>query len=93
MAEVVCRRCQGTGEGDPASDRPLCWWCQGTGYVEGCSVEGCTRPGDQECEMCHQIVCGPHSEVNHTVEMILCFSCNIGLSEGISAAMEMADGS
>lgn len=84
MAEVVCKRCLGSGEGDPASDRPNCWECDGKGFVPGCSVEGCSRPGEQDCELCGNVVCVPHSRINHGAEMILCFSCDIGMREGMS---------
>lgn len=53
-----------------------------------CSVEGCSRPGEQYCEMCRQIVCIPHARANHDAEMILCFSCDIGMREGLGLAKE-----
>lgn len=82
MGEVLCRRCLGSGEGDPASDRPLCWICDGTGYVAGCSVEGCERPSEETCDLCSEEVCTQHSRWD--VGMRLCFSCHIGMSEGMS---------
>ena len=84
MPQVECRRCHGTGEGDPASDRPLCWGCDGTGYVAGCSVVGCDRVAEETCEMCGEEVCAPHSRA--VMGLRLCFSCEIGMSEGIGAA-------
>jgi len=86
MSEVVCRRCGGSGEGDPASDRPVCWERDGTGYVKGCSVEGCDRPADEDCEMCGESVCARHCKAD--MGMRLCLSCHIGMGEGMSAALK-----
>jgi hypothetical protein len=51
-----------------------------------CSVEGCERPSETECDMCEQAVCARHGKAS--MGMVLCFSCEIGLSEGIGAAMK-----
>lgn len=85
MSQVLCKRCHGTGDGDPASDRPVCWECDGKGYVAGCSVGGCERPADEQCEVCGEEVCAGHSKA--VLGMRLCWSCEIGMSEGIGAAM------
>lgn len=77
---------------DRAPDCPTCGgemaWvaceeCDGDGDVAGCSVEGCTRLGEQACAMCGQLACMAHSTVNHDAAMILCCSCNSGSSAGL----------
>ena len=88
MAEILCKRCHGSGDGDPASDRPVCSECGGSGFVPGCSLEGCDRVGDQACEMCGNLVCGKHAFVNIEAQMILCFSCDIGMREGVAMMKE-----
>lgn len=47
-----------------------------------CSVEGCDAMAAIECEMCGEHVCGKHSRT--VLMMALCFSCGIGLSEGMT---------
>lgn len=81
MAEIACGRCYGTGEGDPASDRPLCPDCGGTGFVDACMVGGCNRPARGECDTCGIQVCGRHRE--HVAGLDLCYSCAIGMKDGM----------
>ncbi len=88
MSEIVCKRCGGSGDGDPASDRPYCPECEGRGSIPTCAIEGCNRAGEQDCEMCGSTVCMPHSRVNGAAQMILCFSCDIGISEGMPDEMK-----
>jgi RecJ-like exonuclease len=81
MSQILCKRCHGSGEGDPASDRPFCWECGGKGYVASCSVEGCDYEATENCDLCRQAVCERHHK--SAMGMDLCFSCHIGMGEGM----------